>query len=1069
MNSSGIKRGLATAAITALAVTGIPAMASATTIDTQVATGVELYNTPADVSVKNDGTDTTVRLEAGAASTINSVSFQYRIGAGAWNTIATVGRNDDGAFSTEWNATPLVGAQVDLRVVQAGDELVVAPAIVDQADDVDILGGGAASESVNLASGGAKGVYQSPRTLDDSVIVNGTTSETAANTVAIAWYDGNGAPQDAGTADITPNAETDPTFGNFAGVLNIATYPFSVDGTADQLVVGATNDTEDFESYTLYKQVITAVTAVADSTTQPAGTPAEVTITVTDQSTPAAPIAGANVFDSNGNNLGETDENGQIIVDQFAGDGTVYYYANATTQDEYSAGQGDKRSSNITVTDFAPAPTTLVAASKDGAAFDFNENATGDITVQVKNQNGGNFNPAVTEDVQYYWEITPFAGGAVIRTPASPATTPSLDAADGTDDGKYNIAFPGGQPAGTYRLFAALEADSGGNGAIASTNVLTVKAGNANITYDEATPESAPAGADEVVDGQLVLEDGTGLPGRVIDLTFTRGAGGSDATKDAGFVPVAPATALVLARTVTTAADGSFAVTVDDLAETPQGTELGGDIDAATGATPGIGDADDATNNQVVDFVSATPPAGSTVVITEITGDSSPGEAQSGTATVTAPDDTVLPADVGTARDPIAGQLVTLTVDKGFFTSGAEETPSVAGADAGNLVNLGTTITRVTNSSGEVTFQTAIERDAGFDDDGLVKATVTATAGTGVSDTEDVDYTSATPLNGGTVEIALSPESEQDGPTDPANVGDRVFYDVFVTDQFGNLVGNESVAVTDNEEDITVVSSPVASDFDDNGDFYVTASQAASATITGTWASPSNEYSDTAGNVAAPTTEPRTDSVDVEFYESVVTTTTIESSPEGEVPVGTAVTETVTVLDQEGNPIPNVDVEFIRNGPGAGDGDANVDRKTNAQGKAFYTFIGTQAGVANITATVTSDDGIETLNDSVVFVADEPTPPTRTPIVAELSGKNLGAKDRLKVNAPSKAQGAEVRLYKVVNGKRIQVGVTRSLNQFGNVVFTVKDRNGTKVTKYVAFVVRTATTLSDTTNRVGLR
>jgi protocatechuate 3,4-dioxygenase beta subunit len=1068
MNSSGIKRGLATAAITALAVTGIPAIASANTIDAQAVAGVVLYNTDTvDASVKNDGSNTTVRLEAGAPTAITSITFQYSLNGTDYFDIASVGRNDDGAFSTEWNAAPLTGATVTLRAIQTG--VTAAAGNNDTATGVTILGGGATENAVNLADGSAKGVYQSPITGNNSVIVSGTTSATSG-AVALTRKTGTGADADGTTATVTPTPAppATATAGTFKGVLNINTYTFSGDGSADQLVVEALRDTEDHESYTLYKQVITTVTATADATTVPAGDDATVTVTVADQN--GAPIAGAEVYSSTEGFVGYTDANGQVTESQENANGTTYYYANATGQSEYSAGQGDKRSADITITDFTPRPASLVGASADGPAFDFDENAVGDITVQVKNQNGGNFNPGATEDIQYYWEITPFNGSPVVRVPlasATPNTTTASDVAgaDTTDDGKYNIVFPTGQPSGTYRLFASLEADGGGNGAVANSNVLTVKAGQATVTYDETSPESAAAGAEEVVEGQVVLEDGTGLAGRSVALTFQQGAAGSDPTKDANFVP-ATGSALTPNRTVTTGADGSFSVTVDDPAETPQGTELGGNVDAVVA---GLG-ASGVVADQGVDFVSATAPNGSTVEITAMTGTSSPGEFQSGTATVTAPDNTNLPADGDTTRDNVAGQLVTLTIDKGFFTSGAEETPSVVGADAGNLVNLGQTITAVTNSSGQVTFRTSIERDEGFDDDGLVKATVTATASAGVTDTEDVDYTSATPLNGGTVEIALSPENEQDGATDPANVGNRVFYDVFVTDQFGNLVGGESVVITDNEEDVDVFTSPVLSDFDDNGDFYVTASEAASATITGTWSSPSYEYTNTSGAAASATAEPRTGTADVEFYESVVTTTTIESSPEGEVPVGTAVTETVTVLDQEGNPIQGVAVEFIRNGPGAGDGDANVERTTNAQGKAFYTFIGTEAGVANITATVTSDDGIETLNDSVVFVAEGPVDGGPKPINAFLSGQDNGpAKDKLTVKAPARAAGAEVRLFKVVKGKRIQVGNTKGLNAAGDATFIVKDTNGGRITKYVAVVVKTATTLSDTTNPKRVR
>ena len=90
---------------------------------------------------------------------------------------------------------------------------------------------------------------------------------------------------------------------------------------------------------------------------------------------------------------------------------TRFYYANATADAGYQAGLNDKRSADVAVGAFNPVPTTLAATSADGAAFDLGEYTAGDVTVQVKNQNGGNFNPADTEDVQYFWQITPFAGG----------------------------------------------------------------------------------------------------------------------------------------------------------------------------------------------------------------------------------------------------------------------------------------------------------------------------------------------------------------------------------------------------------------------------------------------------------------------------------------------------------------------------------------------------------------------------------------------------------------------------------------------------------------------------------
>ena len=79
MNSSGIKRGLATTAVAALACVGLPAMASAQTVaEGQVA--FELYSQySSGASTRNDGDNTTVTLFAAVpeASTINSVEFSY--------------------------------------------------------------------------------------------------------------------------------------------------------------------------------------------------------------------------------------------------------------------------------------------------------------------------------------------------------------------------------------------------------------------------------------------------------------------------------------------------------------------------------------------------------------------------------------------------------------------------------------------------------------------------------------------------------------------------------------------------------------------------------------------------------------------------------------------------------------------------------------------------------------------------------------------------------------------------------------------------------------------------------
>ena len=123
---------------------------------------------------------------------------------------------------------------------------------------------------------------------------------------------------------------------------------------------------------------------------------------------------------------------------------------------------------------------------------------------------------------------------------------------------------------------------------------------------------------------------------------------------------------------------------------------------------------------------------------------------------------------------------------------------------------------------------------------------------------------------------------------------------------------------------------------------------------------------------AAGPVEKVTDTADTDFYEVdyAASTFTITSTPEGTLPVGSAVTETVTVLDQEGNPVEDLDVSFLRAGPGdQQDGDPNSGNDTNSNGQAFYNFVGTEAGTAQISAVMTEDgsEPIRTLTDSVTF------------------------------------------------------------------------------------------------------
>ena len=98
-----------------------------------------------------------------------------------------------------------------------------------------------------------------------------------------------------------------------------------------------------------------------------------------------------------------------------------------------------------------------------------------------------------------------------------------------------------------------------------------------------------------------------------------------------------------------------------------------------------------------------------------------------------------------------------------------------------------------------------------------------------------------------------------------------------------------------------------------------------------------------------------------------------------------------------------------------------------------------------------------------------PVPPAPAAISASLVGADNGAMaDKVKVDAPSAAHGATVRLFKQAAGVRKLVA-TSTLNASGNRTFKVADKNGNRYTKYIAKVSRTETTLADWTNYLRVR
>ena len=359
MNSSGMKRGLVAIAISAVAVTGIPALAMADTIDTQVSnalsnTDVQLYNETGggiDLTAKNDGTDTTVRLEAGAGINVAQVTFQVSRNALPFADIATVDRNDDGAFSVEWTPADSGAFPGDLIRIRALNAAVPAN---DDTSGFFVLRNASANttQAINIATGDQKGYFVDPDIPADSTLgVTGTTTVTSpsqADAPGVNWMDGNGANQDL-TFDASNSGD-----GTFEGVLRFNGYNF--DGPtlppaeADQMVVRArtdvpvgSDDSDDFEGFTLYEQTLTSLTVTFTPAEEP--DPGIVTVTVLDQN--GNPIAGIDVYRAGGGFIGDTDGRGQVTNEQ---DDTVdFYYANADANDAFSLAAGDKRSNDVTV------------------------------------------------------------------------------------------------------------------------------------------------------------------------------------------------------------------------------------------------------------------------------------------------------------------------------------------------------------------------------------------------------------------------------------------------------------------------------------------------------------------------------------------------------------------------------------------------------------------------------------------------------------------------------------------------------------------------------------------------
>ncbi|WP_344772164.1 Ig-like domain-containing protein [Nocardioides panacisoli] len=1054
------------------------------------------------ISIKNDGSNTTVRLEAGGTSDINTLRFQYSDDGGVtWVNIGGVltSRNDDGAFSMEWNP------QADSGIA-LGTVLQVRANGHSTLDGLDHPGSGVpvtftnTQDTINVKDGSQLGVWHS-NAGTDLVIVSGTASYNGTGTIGIG-EPVTGTRVDVVNFPIASNAwklayDIKPSY---------SVFPFGYNAP-DQIVMSATTSSanptsSDTESYTLYDQVITSITAT-HGTPPDNATAIPVTLTVKDQN--GNPIAGVNVSALQGGLpfgfFGPTDANGQVTTTQSVNTGAVEYVANAATGNQilFDSGLGDK---DTTLQLEAGHAASLVGTSADGAAFDFDEQDGNDIQVQVKDQNGSNFDVPDTQDLTYHWRSIGFNGETVNGTSHTVATDTT---------GKFDIPvisagdFPHGLVAGTFELYASL--GEGGTGhPVTEAKVLTVKAGEAAVRWSDPDGDGkviAPVGTTAHLQGQLVLEDGTGLPGRKVDVNMVLGTefdghGNTTGTPDAVITSNDPDT---------TGANGSFTVDVEDLSTDPNETEVGGFVQAFS-AVSSFGDWLGNTNpsdpsdpaegaepyTEGVDFVANSAPAGSVLDVNVSTTAGPAGANTVGTVHLET-----------SSGDDLAGVQVNLSLDHGYFIN--INHPFVDPNEGGYVPefdsSLGNHLTVSTNASGDATFFTSIGRDSGFDDDGRVDATVTAAVTGASSDSDTTTWSSDNPFNVSEISVVKTPDADQDEPTDPAPLGGPgVYYDVFAKDQFGNPARGVEVqiecSVSDDADcptfdyDLAHDGYGVAgaSDLDNGGDialvgnepgtFHLTAHVTGGLTPDFFGSSTSTtEVWDADGTYVGffvPTANPVEKDISTTFeqtfYASEPTTFAIAADPgTQDVPTDAPVTVTVTTTDQEGNPVPGLEVDFVR----TSDSDNDQTFFTDGDGVAQYVFQGTdqQCGSQDTVTAVVRDPNtqaiLKTLNITIHFA--------KCHVDASLSGQSSqdGKKDILKVTATtadggSALTGTPVTLMAKINGNWTHVGIGGDvLNSNGKVKITVKDRNGDHVTKYKAFIDEHGRNEAAVTNKARVR
>ena len=1097
MNSSGIKRGLATTAVSALAVAGIPFIATSASAlpmaeQFTAADDLALYtasNGVTEVGVRNDGANNSVHLLASGGSSVAQVRFYYTFN-GTDTPIATVSR-DNGAFSAEWTpAVNLYGQSVVLHAQALSNAGANIGTVQDAAVTVDAND---PTVDISNAPGSAVGIFDAEYTgaTGNWGIVSGTTSDLTNPVSLQDQQDGLNDPIAVSAGTLGVYGEPANGIRTFKGIVNFdrtggADYPFdTTDPKVDQAVVQAVvANNDDNEVLSVYSQRIDGVTATAANANPPASNPnTTVTVKVVDQN--GAAIAGAEVVQTGGDTK-YSNANGEarFTVAGDADGNTYTYTVNVDDEDGYQPAKDFQRT--VTVQTYSDTAGAITANSSDlGDALDFGEYAADPVSITVTdNQN----TPRNNQTVSYSWSVDPFNEAL----PVAPAGTGTVQT--GTD-GTADIPAPSGTIPGVYTLNTYIEQDGnpGQSAGDLQSTPLVVKLGQATIVFSDGATAQAPAGSSDTVNAVLQLEDKTPLAGREVTFSYTpgteTGGGNGDsfvsATQPAGTERISNNSAKDV-----TDANGVVSIGLTDPAETPQLDELNAALDADTSGTAADAAAG-ATPLDVDWLVKPNPTTADDITVNVqnlIDAMRTPGRPVDLDITVENEDGTAL-----------TDYPIEISVNKGFLSPNAETAADLKADPApaegglyGEWKSDGTSKTFTTDDAGTTGTVVAIEKDAGFDTDDEVVTTVTITAGS-VTKTVPITFTSEAPLNGGDVQFELDDvQSVTVLPKAPTT--ESVNYNLFVTDQFGNLVEGESVEVSDDLANAFVNGSDgpvsVLSQLkNDAAAIALTSDVEGDQTLTGEWTTDSNTWTD--GNTVTEgfqatrdqdinDTELEATSSAVQWYAIDYAASSYTLTQEGpqRVPVGTTVIMTYSAVDQNGEPI-DFFVDFFRTGPddlqGGEPNSQNV--RTGADGQAQYVFAGTKEGTATITAIASETANSEVIpgsqvSDTVEFggTVGPEEPKAVTALIA--GDDNGGRKDVIRFQVDEEAATATVRLFKIKgkgDNRRLQQVRQTTVPEGGELTFKVADRNGNRVTRFIAKVSATDATLKAKSNTQKIR